>query len=522
MFTDCSWLTDITFGNDFTTANVTDCGGMFYGCTNLTKPIDMSLFDLRLCEGYLGGGIFMNTGYTNIVLKNFNIPEGITSMHQWFQSCKNLETIDLRGINTKSVTDFSLMFAYCKKLKTIIVDDGWIVQDANCDGMFSDCFSLEGKYGTKYDEGKTDGQYARVDSDGAPGYLSDGIYTISYIHQDQNGETINITLDNNYPTKYTYDDNDITINKPTQMPGYSFKEWKYTISTDKDNILTGDQIIIPHNSVGNYDITITWDVESKIKIIPSTDFISFPKDWKLFCKKQETEAILTYSLAEGSGEPKNCIIIIETIEGSQQYSANDGAVHISKFPQFPGVYACSAVFVGDEESTTPSDTIKFTLEITAARGLILQLYKNVIFVNNSSEKFETYQWYRYGEETDEKLKNGKRQYFTEPTLKGSYWALLNGKIHACYMEDQPVIVKQAEVSISTYPNPAVEGEQFTIEINNFDPDTEYSMIISNSNGNIIKQLTVTKQQTTLSLPRGFYTGALMWSGNKQSFKIIVR
>ena len=90
------------------------------------------------------------------------------------------------------------------------------------------------------------------------------------------------------------------------------------------------------------------------------------------------------------------------------------------------------------------------------------------------------------------------------------------------MEDEPVIVKHAEVSISTYPNPAVEGEQFTIEINNFDPNTEYSMIISNSNGNIIKKLTVTKQQTTLSLPRGFYTGALMSSGNKQSFKIIVR
>ncbi|MBQ3617216.1 MAG: BspA family leucine-rich repeat surface protein [Bacteroidales bacterium] len=523
MFTDCSWLTDITFGNDFTTANVTDCGGMFYGCTNLTKPIDMSLFDLRLCEGYLGGGIFMNTGYTNIVLKEFNIPEGITSMHQWFQRCEKLETIDLRDVDISSVKDFSYMFAQCENLKTIIVDKDWkINNDAVCDGMFSRCFSLEGKYGTKYDEGKTDGQYARVDSDGAPGYLSDGIYTISYIHKDQNGETINITLDNNYPTKYTYDDNDITINKPTQMPGYSFKEWKYTISTDKDNILTGDQIIIPHNSVGNYEITITWDVESKIKIIPSTDFISFPTDWKKFCKKQETEAILTYSLAEGSGEPKNCIIIIETIEGSVNYETQNGEVHISTLPTPPGKYNCSAVFVGDEESTTPSDTIKFTLEITAARGLILQLYKNVIFVNNSSEKFETYQWYRYGEETDEKLKNGERQYFTEPTLKGSYWALLNGKIHACYMEDQPVIVKQAEVSISTYPNPAVEGEQFTIEINNFDPDTEYSLIISNSNGNIIKQLTVTKKQTTLSLPRGFYTGALMWSGNKQSFKIIVR
>lgn len=668
MFTDCSSLTEITFGDEFTTANVKDCGGMFYGCTRLTKPIDMSLFDLRLCEGYLGGGIFMNTGYTKIVLTDFNIPEGITSMHQWFQSCKDLDTIDLRGIDISSVTDFSLMFAYCKKLKTIIVDDGWIVQDANCDGMFSDCFSLVGKYGTKYDKGKTDGQYARVDSDGAPGYLTDYKYKITY----ENDNNVEYSFSENiYPTSYDFGYETI-IEPPTNQPGYKFLNWEY--SNNNNTITTSSPIKIESTSSGDYNIIAHWNIESytvtlpenmefvtqstdnkfeynstvtfkakgdykitegpwlstpriegfsitqdkdnqyqysftmpsadveigatikekdrytisfktdlgtapmpqtvkeeeratepefnhtqpgyefkgwktekgesfdfgqpinesitliadwqkaqrKIKISPSTDFISFPTDWKKFCKKQETEAILTYSLAEGSGVPTNCNIIIETIEGSQQDSVYDGAVHISQLPQFLGEYTCSAVFVGDEESTTPSDTIKFTLEITAARGLILQLYKNVIFVNNSSEKFETYQWYRYGEETDEKLKNGERQYFTEPTLKGSYWALLNGKIHACYMEDQPVIVKQAEVSISTYPNPAVEGEQFTIEINNFDPDTEYSLIISNSNGNIIKQLTVTKQQTTLSLPRGFYTGALMWSGNKQSFKIIVR
>ncbi len=313
-----------------------------------------------------------------------------------------------------------------------------------------------------------------------------------------------------------------TIKLPNlDKPGRTLLKWTVLPDPESEEWNENDAVTFALNLYAQWK-----DLETKQQITPSLSdadkYISFPTDWKKFCKKQETEAILTYSLAEGSGLPINCNIFIETIEGSHKYPAKDGKVKITKLPSFPGEYACTAVFTGDEESTIPSDTIKFTLEITAARGLILQLYKNVIFVNNSSEKFETYQWYRYGEETDEKLNNGSRQYFTEPTLKGSYWALLNGKIHACYMEDQPVIVKQAEVSISTYPNPAVEGEEFTIEINNFDPDTEYSMIISNSNGNIIKKLTVTKQQTTLSLPRGFYTGALMWSGNKQSFKIIVR
>lgn len=705
LFGECSALKSITFGDNFNTANVTDMGNMFMYCRSI-ETLDLSTLNTSSVT-YMKQ---MFTGCYNLKKITFGgafTTSKVTNMESMFRDCFSLTVLDLRKFDMskheeeRDKINVYLMFDWTgyeeeppSELTTILVNsEKWDNSIMNIGGMYDEfgvfrgCKNLVGENGTKYSDNyqnnKEDAnniKYIKIDGgDNSPGYLSDGIYTISYIHKDQNGETINITLDNNYPTKYTYDDNDITINKPTQMPGYYFNTWSYTISTDKTTIIPveGNSIIIPHNSVGNYEITIKWNIESysvklpenmefvtpstednkfaydstvtfkakdgykvtegpwlstpriegftitpdeninyqysftmpsapdgvkieatvvekpkftvsfvteygkapdsqsveegkyaqkpefnqtqpgyefkgwktengesfdfgqpinesitliadwqkaprKIKIIPSTDFISFPTDWKKFCKKQETEAILTYSLAEGSGVPTNCNIIIETIEGSQLYYAKDGAVHISKLPQFPGEYTCSAVFVGDEQSTTPSDTIKFTLEITAARGLILQLYKNVIFVNNISEKFETYQWYRYGEENDEKLKNGERQYFTEPTLKGSYWALLNGKIHACYMEDQPVIVKQAEVSISTYPNPAVEGEQFTIEINNFDPDTEYSLIISNSNGNIIKQLTVTKQQTTLSLPRGFYTGALMWSGNKQSFKIIVR
>lgn len=648
MFTGCYELEEITFGSSFDTKNVNDMSSMFRDCPKL-KVLDLRQFDASKNENRDIINVYLMFDYTNL-------PD-------------------------ESETQLTTILVNSEKWDNSIMNIGGMYDEF---GVFRGCENLVGENGTKYSNNGDDAhniKYIKIDGgDNSPGYLSDGIYTISYIHKDQNGETINITLDNNYPTEYTYDDNGITINKPTQMPGYYFNTWSYTISTDKTAIIPveGNSIIIPQNSVGNYEITITWNVESypvslpehmefvtkstednkfmfnttvtfkaeegyKVTVEPTITtpllekniisedanikyqysftmpyapdgvkieatvvekpkytvsfvteygtapaqqtviedgkvqipdvtlqqpayefkgwktsdgelynfdtpvtssftltadwqkapfkinptlseadkYISFPKDWKQFCKKQETYAELSYSIT-GGGEPDSCYITIESIEGTHQYHANNGKVEITTLPSFPGEYACTAVFTGDEESTTPSDTIKFTLDITAARGLILQLYKNVIFVNNISEKFETYQWYRYGEETDEKLKNGERQYFTEPTLKGSYWALLNGKIHACYMEDQPVIVKQAEVSISTYPNPAVEGEQFTIEINNFDPDTEYSMIISNSNGNIIKQLTVTKQQTTLSLPRGFYTGALMWSGNKQSFKIIVR
>ena len=303
-------------------------------------------------------------------------------------------------------------------------------------------------------------------------------------------------------------------------PKISFPEIEVSIQKDNDQF----SFIMPSASDGvKIEATVVEKVQLQIKPLLSDNdkHISFPTDWKKFCKKQETEAILTYRLAEGSGVPKNCNIIIETIEGSVNYETQNSEVHISTLPTPPGKYNCSAVFVGDEESTTPSDTIKFTLEITAARGLILQLYQNVIFVDNSSEKFETYQWYRYGEETDEKLKNGSRQYFTEPTLKGSYWALLNGNIYACPWTT-PSTAKIAASTVKTYPNPAISGQPFRLEVSEFNPDTENRLVIFNSNGVIVAEMILESASVNLSLPQGIYSGAVISNGEKTSFKMMVR
>ena len=265
-------------------------------------------------------------------------------------------------------------------------------------------------------------------------------------------------------------------------------------------------------------------VVAKEKIKPSLSdndkHISFPTDWKQFCKKEETEAILKYRLSDGSGVPKNCNIIIETIEGSLEYPANDGKVTITKLPTIPGEYACSAVFTGVEELTTPSDTIKFSINITAAKGLILQLYQNVIFINNASGKFHNYQWYRYN--NDEELKGHTLQYYTEPKLSGSYYAKLNnGTILACPWT-QNETVKKALQSVNIYPNPAEKNKPFTIEINDFDPENIYNVIIYNNNGNIVKKMRISEQATNISMPEGSYTGAVISGKEKKSFKVIVK
>ncbi len=312
--------------------------------------------------------------------------------------------------------------------------------------------------------------------------------------------------------------------KVTEGPEITNPKLEKNIISEDANIKYQYSFTMP-SAPGGVKIEATVVEKVQLQIKPSLSdndkHISFPTDWKQFCKKEETEAILKYRLSDGSGVPTNCNIIIETIEGSVNYETQNGEVHISTLPTSLGKYNCSAVFVGDEESTTPSDTIKFTLEITAAHGLILQLYQNVIFVDNSSEKFETYQWYRYGEETDEKLNNGSRQYFTEPTLKGSYWALLNGNIYACPWTT-PSTAKIAASIVKTYPNPAISGQPFRLEVSEFNPDTENRLVIFNSNGVIVAEMILESASVDLSLPQGIYSGAVISNGEKTSFKMMVR
>ncbi|MBO4244378.1 MAG: T9SS type A sorting domain-containing protein, partial [Bacteroidales bacterium] len=241
--------------------------------------------------------------------------------------------------------------------------------------------------------------------------------------------------------------------------------------------------------------------------------ITFPNNWRDFCNHLEKTTFLRFTTNDDP-EPQSCEI---TIDGkSKEYPIQqDNSVEIDQLPSLPGEYKCKALFKGESYNKE----LDFTLTITAVENMIMQLYKNVIFVNNACRRFETYQWYRYN--NDEELANGKRQYFTEPTLSGSYYTLINGYIHACPWET-PATIKKNSPSVTTYPNPAAEGKPFTIEISDYEPGTEYTLRIYNSSGNIVLKQRVADKTTTISLPQGIYTGAVISNGEKMTFKVIVR
>ena len=94
MFSYCTGLESIKFGENFETDNVTSLEAMFISCENL-KTLDLSYF---------------NTS-------------SVTYMQYMFNNCTSLETLDLSNCDTSSVTNMSNIFAECPNLISLDLDE---------------------------------------------------------------------------------------------------------------------------------------------------------------------------------------------------------------------------------------------------------------------------------------------------------------------------------------------------------------------------------------------------------------
>ena len=142
------------------TENVTDISYIFSDCNNLTS-LDISSFD---------------TG-------------NVTDMSYAFHNCSNLTNLDLRSFDTGNVTDMSNMFYGCSNLNYILVSNKWNTENVtSSSSMFYDCNLLTGENATIFDIGYTDKTYARLDTDEAPGYLSENPLLSSISFDETTGE----------------------------------------------------------------------------------------------------------------------------------------------------------------------------------------------------------------------------------------------------------------------------------------------------------------------------------------------
>ena len=145
MFSNCSALKKITFGDHFNTANVEVMAFMFFNCSSLTE-LDLSRFDTS----------------------------NVRSLYCTFRYCSGLETLDLSSFNTAKLTNLDHTFADCTDLKTVYVSDNWNTDSVTTsNNMFLNCTSLVGGVETAYDSGHVTKEYARIDGgEDEPGYLT--------------------------------------------------------------------------------------------------------------------------------------------------------------------------------------------------------------------------------------------------------------------------------------------------------------------------------------------------------------
>ncbi|MCR4818708.1 MAG: BspA family leucine-rich repeat surface protein [Fretibacterium sp.] len=134
--------------------------GMFSGWKKL-KTADLSGLDAT--SSWFGSGnttasamFYECRALTTVTFgSNFN-KSVLTDMNGMFADCDSLAVLDLSGIDTSNVTDMTMMFYGCKKLRTIIVGDGWsTAKVTDADLMFDGDYALVGGQGTRYSRATT-------------------------------------------------------------------------------------------------------------------------------------------------------------------------------------------------------------------------------------------------------------------------------------------------------------------------------------------------------------------------------
>ena len=167
----------------FDTHNVTDMSIMFAGCYNL-KTLDLKNFNTEKVTDM--SWMFLSCEQTNEMdVTSFNT-SNVESMYGMFAQCYQLKELNLKSFNTSKVSNIGLMFHLDNNLKTIYAKRNLWSNENVVDNspVFTNCNSLVGGCGTKFDKGHVDKDYAIIDEgESKPGYLTD-VYCAYAVYKD--------------------------------------------------------------------------------------------------------------------------------------------------------------------------------------------------------------------------------------------------------------------------------------------------------------------------------------------------
>lgn len=516
----------------FNTQKVISMQGMFAGCRNLERIIiNPEIFNTENVEDM--GWMFSNCNkLSSRDLPKFNTNSAM-KMNNMFTECTNLEILDLRSFNTEKVVDMREMFSNCENLTTILVDPKkWIINvDPNATFYygnseknippFENTPNLIGDKGTQYKENSYD--YAKVDdpSNGKPGYLTTDSYKIFY---DLNGgEWDGEQGANEFALSGRTED--IIIPYPKKA-GFIFDGWTGTLASGLSDTQPIKDVTITTDQKGNRIYTAHWKNvdENEIEIsYPQTD-----QEREVYCDLHQDKSI-TLELKTNEIRDVYYQIAIEelniNIEGNSLYNNSGYEIPITLPAKLTSnEYTGSINLFSSSDSKEPILKYKLTIKLLMPQNLILHLYEDVIFVSNGDSLYNPYkwQWYKNGQP----INGATRQYIYDNEMSGNtYMCKMQTKdgleVYTCPFTE-PSLTKSLSQSVTIAPNPASEGEPTNVKIANFDPETDYTITISNSNGVVVRTIYHANENNTINLNSGIYSGALIFNGNKKGFKLIVR
>ena len=183
MFDGCNYINNLDLSK-WDTQNVYNVAWMFSGTLRLTNLKGVENWNVQ--NVYSISYWFHNCGLSEIKLPDL-AKNDITSLRHMFSGANNITEIDLTKINMNKVTDLRETFAYCRKLKTIYVQNDY-AGTSNDSDTFIDCISLIGGAGTKYDSTFIDSTGARIDG----GVNNPGYFTAISQKPIETGSVVNI------------------------------------------------------------------------------------------------------------------------------------------------------------------------------------------------------------------------------------------------------------------------------------------------------------------------------------------
>ncbi len=141
MFYGAHGLQWLTFGGDWSTANVVNMESMFENCESL-GTLDLNNWNVSKVSNMsdmFDGCELLSTLYTS----GWNTAS-VTNMSGMFCGCEALPSLNAQSWNTANVTDMSSMFYGCKSLQTITWGSNWNTGKVETmSNMFRDCENLK-------------------------------------------------------------------------------------------------------------------------------------------------------------------------------------------------------------------------------------------------------------------------------------------------------------------------------------------------------------------------------------------